>query len=149
VTLSPPLSASLGFVARRGWPLPDWYVMKLWASDVRDPEARIASYDRNPLRAALEVYRAGRRVEPRLASVTCPTLVLHGKKDRVCPPSNVRLVAERVGAARIETKIYERSAHLVAVDFDRLEVAADVSRFVEQIAQREVEQVAQREPVEP
>jgi esterase/lipase len=146
VALSPAIHAALGFVHRRGWVLPDWYLLKLWSSDVRDPlqRARIAAYDRDPIRAALEVYRGGRHVERRLPFVTCPTLVIHGGKDRVCPPSNAAYVAARLGTRAVETKLYPSSAHLVAADVDRAAVAADVARFVESLAAE-----LQRVPVEP
>lgn len=138
VTLSAPLRAALGFFDRRAWTLPDWYLLRLSSADIRDRQQRkhLASYDRDPLRAALEVYRAGRRVEPRLSRVTCPTLVIHGGKDRVCPPANVRLVAQALGTEHVETKIYPASAHLVAVDVDRADVAADVATFVDRLSQR-------------
>lgn len=144
VRLTAPIHAALGFVDRSNWTLPDWYLLKLWSSDVRDPEQkkRIASYDRDPLRAALEVYRAGRRVEPRLSLVTPPTLIVHGGRDRVCPPSNVRLVAERLGTTDVETRIYPESAHLVAADVDRHFVSEHVACFVDRVAR------ASREAVE-
>ncbi len=138
VTLTAPVRAALGFVDRRGWTLPDWYLLKMWSADVRDREQkkRIASYDRDPLRAALEVYRGGRRVEPRLPLVTCPTLVIHGGKDRVCPPSNARLVAEALGTKDVKVVMHPNSAHLVAADVDREAVAEEVARFVENLATR-------------
>lgn len=135
ISLAPPLRAALGFVHRRGWRLPDWYVLKLWASDIRDPEMkkRIASYDRDPLRAALEVYKGGRRVEEKLRAIDVPALVLHGAKDRVCPPGNVRAVAAALGSKDVTTRVFPRSGHLVAADHDRDEVAAEVLRFVERL----------------
>lgn len=146
VTLMPPIRAALGFIDQKGWTLPDWYLLKMWSSDIRDPEQkkRVASYDRDPLRAALEVYRAGRRVEPRLPLVTCPTLLIHGAKDRVCPPSNMHLVQKHLGTRDVETKLYPNSAHLVAADLDRDAVAEDVAVFVDRIAR-----TTQRVPVEP
>ena len=136
ITLSPGLSGPLGFVDRRGWKLPDWYLLKLAAADIRDPEAKklITAYDRDPLRAALEVYRAGVHVRPRLPQIKVPTLVLHGAKDRVCPASNVDLVARELGTSDVRTRIYGRSAHLVGADYDRAEVAACVTSFVSQLA---------------
>ena len=132
LTLVPPVSAALGFVERRGWKLPDWYLLKVWSSDVRDPEQkkRISSYDRDPLRAALEVYRAGVRVSQRLPEITCPTLILHGARDRVCPSSNVARVAGALGTSDVRTRIYARSGHLIAADHDRADVAATVASFV-------------------
>lgn len=132
ITLSPGLAAPLGFVDRRGWKLPDWYLMKIATADIRDPEARkeIISYDRDPLRASLEVYRAGVKVRPRLGQIEVPTLILHGAKDRVCPASNVDLVARALGTSDVRTRIYAKSAHLVAADYDRAEVAATITAFV-------------------
>lgn len=138
LTLGPALGAALGFVDRRGWKVPDWYLLKLWSSDIRDPEQRkrVSAYDRDPLRAALEVYRAGERVRPRLGLIECPTLVLHGALDRVCPASNVALVAEALGTREVRTRIYAQSAHLVAADHDRAAVADTVASFVESLAPR-------------
>lgn len=136
VTLTAPVRGALGFMEKRAWSFPDWYLLKLWSSDVRDPEQkkRIAAYDRDPLRAALEVYRGGRRVEPRLSLVTCPTLIIHGARDRVCPPGNARLVAGAIQSTDVTTKIYPKSGHLVAADFDREAVAEDVTAFVDRLA---------------
>jgi carboxylesterase len=141
LTLVPPVRAALGFVERRGWKLPDWYLLKLWSADVRDPEQkkRISSYDRDPLRAALEVYRAGVRVRERLDRVECPTLILHGARDRVCPSSNVALVAAALGTSDVRTRIYAQSGHLIAADHDRADVAATVASFVGSLAQVPVE----------
>src|SRR5205085_1019072 len=108
LTLSPPVSAALGLIDRRGWRLPDWYLLKLWSADVRDPvqQKRISGYDRDPLRAALEVYRGGTRARSRLGLVECPTLILHGARDRVCPSSNVALAAAALGSRDVRTRIY-------------------------------------------
>lgn len=145
IRLTAPVRGVLGFVDRRSWRLPDWYLLKAWSADVRDPEqrTRILAYDRDPLRAALEVYRAGRRVEPRLPLVRTPALVIHGQKDRVCPVSNAAYVAERLGSPRVTTRILPASGHLVAADVERESVAEEVSRFVDEAAQ------PQRVPVEP
>ena len=147
LTLSPGVSAILGLVDRRGWKLPDWYLLKLWSADVRDPvqQKRMTGYDRDPLRAALEVYRAGGRVRSRLARVECPTLVLHGARDRVCPPTNVDLVASLLGSSDVRTRIYARSAHLVVADHDRDEVALAVTSFVRTLA----DGIGPQPPVEP
>ncbi len=135
LTLARPLSAAFGFVDRRGWSVPDWYLLKLWPPDMRDRGARrrLAAYDRDPLRAALEVYRAGRRVEERLAEITCPVFVAHGAKDRVCPARNAERLRMRVGSRRVTLRIYERSGHLIAADVERDELAADALDFLRDI----------------
>lgn len=136
LTLTAPVRSVLGFVDRRGLRLPDWYLLKLWPADVRDPDMRtkVVAYDRDPLRAAVEVYRAGRRVEGRLRDIVCPTLVLHGARDRVCPPENAKRVAAALGTKDVTTRIFSKSGHLVAADVERDDVAAEVLRFMARIA---------------
>lgn len=138
LTLVTPVSAALALIDRRGWKVPDWYLLRLWPSDVRDREqaSRLVAYDRNPFRAALEVYRAGVQVRSRLGRIECPALILHGAKDRVCPSSNVALVHDALGSRDKRTRIYARSGHLVAADHDRAEVADAVAGFVEAVTPR-------------
>ncbi len=126
----------LAIAARTGRGLPDAYMMKIRAADMRDrvEARRITTYDRQPLRAALEVYRAGKRERARLPDVHCPTLVLHGAHDLVCPPSNAAFAAARLGATDVTTKVYARSAHIIAADVDRLDVQADVLAFLARVA---------------
>ncbi len=132
VRLSSPLHEALGAVDRLGLSLPDAYLLKLWSADIADraARARITAYDRHPLRGALEVRRGARRAHERLPHVTCPTLVLHGRRDHVCPVGNVERVRARIGAKQVFTRIFEDSAHLVAADHDRDAVAAEVLSFV-------------------
>ena len=138
LTLAAPVSAALALIDRRGWKLPDWYLLRLWPSDVRDREQAegLVAYDRNPLRAALEVYRAGVQVRARLGRIECPALILHGAKDRVCPSSNVALARDGLGSQDKRTRIYARSGHLVAADHDRADVADAVASFVDSVTPR-------------
>ena len=49
-----------------------------------------------------------------LHRITCPTLVLGGAHDWICPPDHSRLIAERIPRAHL--KIFEHSAHAIAQD---------------------------------
>lgn len=124
---------------RLGLRVPDAYLKKPRRADMEDRVAAqsLTSYDRHPLRSAMEVYRAGLRVRPLVGKITCPTLVLHGAKDHVCPRKNAAWVADHVASRDVTVRVYERSAHVVAADFDRDAVARDVVGFL------------QRLPVEP
>jgi carboxylesterase len=138
LTLAPMVSVPLGFWDRRGWKLGDWYFLKLWSADLSDAEQRdkVAAYDRDPLRAAMEVYRAGLRCRERLGDIDVPTLVLHGGRDRVCPETNVELVRRGLGSRDVRTKVFPKSAHLVAADLDRDEVSACVAGWIEELDAR-------------
>ena len=49
-----------------------------------------------------------------LSQIACPTLVLAGAHDWICPPQHSRLIAERIPRAHL--KVFEHSAHSIAAD---------------------------------
>ncbi len=50
----------------------------------------------------------------RLAGITAPTLVIHGESDRLVPPGNGRLIAERIPGAKI--RMIPHASHLFLTD---------------------------------
>jgi len=139
IELSPPLRAAFGLAHKTKMRLPDAYMPKPLGPDIRDKTlaSSIDAYDRHPVRAAMEVYRAGQRLLPRLSDVTCPTLVLHGERDRVCSVRGARELGSLLGTHDVRIRTYPRSAHMLALDYDREEVARDVLSFLDR--QRPVE----------
>jgi pimeloyl-ACP methyl ester carboxylesterase len=109
-------------------PAPDFWVPKFGA-DIGDPRARSThlTYSAQPVRAAVSVVRAGLALFERLSEVRCPTLVVHGAKDRLCPVSNAWRVAERLGSADTRVVILPRSHHIVTRDFDSSELARELT----------------------
>lgn len=51
---------------------------------------------------------------PHLKKITCPTLVLAGKHDWICPPNQSKIIAEHIPNATL--KIFNNSSHAVSVD---------------------------------
>jgi len=49
-----------------------------------------------------------------LPGITCPTLVMGGAHDWICPPDHARFIAEKIPRAQL--KIFDRSAHFIAQD---------------------------------
>ena len=49
-----------------------------------------------------------------LSQIRCPTLVLAGAHDWICPPDHSRLIAERIPRAHL--KVFDNSAHSIAQD---------------------------------
>jgi carboxylesterase len=139
IELSPPLRAAFAFAQKTKMRLPDAYMPKPFGPDIRDKTlaGSIDAYDRHPVRAAMEVYRAGQQLLPHLSDVKCPTLVLHGERDRVCSVRGARELASLLGTPDVRIRTYPRSAHMLALDYDREEVARDVLAFLER--QRPVE----------
>ena len=127
----------LGLCERWG-PFDNHFYVPKAGADIRDPEARRShlTYDVTPIRGAVEVLRAGRQVRTELSRVTCPTLVIHGALDQVCPVSNAVRFARALGTRDIEVAIMAHSGHIVSADADRAEVARLAEGFVRRVTRQ-------------
>jgi len=114
--------------------LPDFLAPK-GGPDITDDAARgtHVSYDSHPVRAAIEVRRAGARMRERVGQVRCPTLILHGARDRVCPVSNAWRVGESIGAKDCRVVVFPRSRHILTRDVERDAVREELRGFFERI----------------
>jgi len=132
LTLRPASSVPLAIVGALGVAVPDVYVVKPRPGDLADPSAmaQLVTYDRHPLRAALEVYRAGARVRRAVGQIECPMLILHGVLDGVCSWRNATWLADHAGSRDVALRLFERSAHVLACDAEREEVAREVLSFL-------------------
>ena len=64
----------------------------------------------------------------RLPGIAVPTLVVHGRHDRVIPVANAHLIAERIPGARL--RILEESGHLYPTEEPEVDDA--IGAFLEQ-----------------
>ncbi|HEX4044841.1 MAG TPA: alpha/beta hydrolase [Gammaproteobacteria bacterium] len=51
---------------------------------------------------------------PQLKKITCPTLVLAGQEDWICPPVQAKIIAQHIPHAQL--KIFKKCGHALAVD---------------------------------
>jgi carboxylesterase len=132
LTLRAHTSVPLALLDRLGRRMPDVYLLKPRAADLVDKTAMdaVLTYDRHPLRAALEVYRAGVRTRAIVGRIACPTLILHGRRDLVCSWRNATWLAQRLASRDITVRLFEKSAHVLACDGERDEVAREVNAFL-------------------
>jgi 3-oxoadipate enol-lactonase len=65
-----------------------------------------------------------------LKRVQVPTLVVHGREDRVVPVANAEILADRIPGA--ELRVLEDSGHLYPTE--QPEVEADIARFLEEVS---------------
>jgi len=131
--LRPPLALAL---RASGWlRLPD-FLMKKGGSDIADLDARRSqiSYNADPVHAAIDLERSGRALRERLGQVRCPTLILHGARDRVCPVENAWRVASMLGTRDVRVVILPRSQHIITRDVERGDVARELRDFYTRIA---------------
>jgi len=131
--LRPPLTFALR--AGAALRLPD-FLMKKGGSDISDPEARQTqiAYTADPVHAAIDLERSARELRARLKQVRCPTLILHGARDRVCPVENAWRVATLLGTRDVRVVILPRSQHIITRDVERKDVARELRDFYTRIA---------------
>jgi carboxylesterase len=131
--LRPPLAFALraGGILR----IPD-FLMRKSGSDIADPEARRTqiSYTADPVRAAIDLERSARLMRERFAQIRCPTLIIHGALDQVCPVENAWRVANLLGTSDVRVVIMPRSHHIVTRDVEKAEVARELRNFYSRIA---------------
>ncbi len=132
---SPFPERALAFADRVG--LPDFQVPKR-ASDLGDPAARRThlTYAAQPLHAAISLHRAAKELRPRLSQISCPTLIVHGARDRLCPVDNAGRAARALTGAEVEVLILPRSHHILTRDVERSELAARLTASLSSLTAR-------------
>ncbi|MEO8978034.1 MAG: alpha/beta fold hydrolase [Polyangiaceae bacterium] len=131
------LRRPLAFALRAGGLLriPD-FLMKKGGSDIADPNARKTqiSYTADPVHAAIDLERAARALRERFSEIRCPTLIIHGALDRVCPVQNAWRVANLLGTKDVRVVIMPRSHHILTRDVEKAAVARELRDFYSRIA---------------
>ena len=101
-------------------------------ADLADPDATEIAYSGAPLAATLSLYQALDDLQPELAAISCPLLVMTSAEDHVVDPANSDHLAARVGGP-VERVTLERSYHVATLDHDRDLVAARTVAFVRRV----------------
>jgi carboxylesterase len=102
------------------------------AGDIADPASTEISYERLPVLQADEVIRFGKRARTALPSVTAPILIMHSKNDHTVHPSNANLIHDSVSSSTKEIVWFDRSYHVLPLDFDREEVFDRTYNFIKE-----------------
>lgn len=87
-------------------------------SDIADPDAVESAYAQTPLRPLLTMLKAGEELQPGLAEIRCPVLIMNSPEDHVVPPSNSDHLARSVNGP-VERITLERSYHVATMDYDK------------------------------
>ncbi len=126
---SPFPARALDLVARLR--LPDFQLPKL-ASDLGDPVMRKnhLTYSSQPVHAAVDLQQAAKRLRDRLGEVRCPTFLIHGAQDRLCPMKNADDAARAMVRAETRVLILPRSRHIVTRDIERRELERRLSDYL-------------------
>jgi carboxylesterase len=115
--------------------LPDFWMPKA-APDIGDKVGRESqlTYNAQPVHAAIEVEKAGRRVRSELGQIKAPALILHGRRDLVCPWTNAPELERALGSNDKRVVILERSHHILTRDREASIVREEVTKFLKRLA---------------
>jgi esterase/lipase/carbon monoxide dehydrogenase subunit G len=103
------------------------------SSDVNQAGARDGAYDRIALRAADSLLRTAPEVVADLGKISCPVLLGSSLVDHVVPTSDGDLVWEALPASGRERMVFERSYHIVPLDYDAEALTTRSVEFVDQV----------------
>lgn len=70
-------------------------------------------------------------VKQSMSRITAPALVIHAVEDEVASPRSAHYIAEHIGSKVVEKVLLHNSYHMITVDNEREQVAADTLRFFE------------------
>ena len=101
-------------------------------SDIADPDAREAAYEGTPLASALSLFEALDELQPALAAITCPVLLLTSTEDHVVEPASSDHLAASVSGP-VERVTLERSYHVATLDYDKDLIAERAIAFVQKV----------------
>ena len=107
-------------------------IPKAFGADVRDAgiRAQIPMLRQYPLRALSTLSELMDSVAADLEHVVTPVLLVHGRHDRTVPRAVIEEAAAGLRSCVVERLDLPRSGHLLALDYDRVELADAVLDFL-------------------
>jgi len=108
-----------------------WPRIEKGPGDLLDRSVRMPAHPPLATSAAGALDRVIREARRALSQVKAPTLVIWGAKDRVVPRTAAKEAAAGVGSGPAHLVILQRSAHQLALDYEREAVIAEVLGFFE------------------
>jgi acylglycerol lipase len=107
------------------------------AQVVREPAAQAAlmadpliDKDKLPARTVVALLMGVDAIQPRLAQVRQPLLVLHGGADPVTPPAGSRLLHEKAASTEKTLRLYDKALHDLLHEPEATAVTQEIVAFV-------------------
>lgn len=104
------------------------------ASDIMEPGVVEPAYDRTPTAGAHEMVRLLGVTRRDLGLIAQPLLVMRSTYDHVVPHECVPFMLEHTASTDKEMVVFERSAHVVTMDYDRDGVVDSAWRFIQRLS---------------
>lgn len=104
--------------------------LRKWiAREMSHKESSMAGAAKLTLPAIHEAELLIKSVKKSLRRVTAPALIIHAVEDDISTPRSSRFVAANIGSRIVESILLHDSYHMLTIDNEREQVAADTIRF--------------------
>jgi carboxylesterase len=104
--------------------------LRKWvAREMRHKDSSMAGAAKLSLPAVHEAELLIKSVKKSLPHVTSPALIIHAIDDDISTPRSARFVVDNIGSKTVESILLHDSYHMLTIDNDREQVAADTIRF--------------------
>jgi alpha-beta hydrolase superfamily lysophospholipase len=118
---------------------PHAHVLKLKNEDFsRDPKVvdfmnndPLIAHEVQPTKTVAEMVRADERLKRDFPLLKLPVFILHGTRDKATKPSGSQLFYDTAGSTDKKLKLYEGHFHDLLNDFDKEEVMADITDWID------------------
>lgn len=112
--------------------------IKSEGTDVAKPGALITSQQRLSLHAANSLHKFRHIVRKDLNLISTPIKIFLSKQDHVVPPSNGLLIANSIRSERVEMTYFERSYHVVTLDYDAEQLFEESIEFINSLVSEKI-----------
>ncbi len=101
-------------------------------SDIADPEEKknCPSYKEMSVNGLMQFDRLRMNAVKNLSKITCPVFVAWAKLDGAIDLSGSQQILQNRLKSPLSTKIYNRSKHVITLDFDREKLSHDLRDFI-------------------
>jgi carboxylesterase len=100
------------------------------ASDIKNPAAKEAGYDRSPVKAAATLPGLWKTTQEHLGELTQPVLAFRSAEDHVVGPASLKLLTAALRAGQVEVRELADSYHVATLDNDADAIFAGSLEFV-------------------
>jgi len=104
--------------------------------ELNPQRARHVSYQIQPLRAAIELQEAGKRLREVSYRIHRPTYIFHGARDSICPVANAWNLARLIGPAVRRVSIYPETRHVMTRDVERFRLKFELLQVLSELTGR-------------
>jgi carboxylesterase len=104
------------------------------ASDIMEPGVVEPAYDRTPTAGAHEMVKMLAVTRNGLGRIAQPLLVMRSAHDHVVPHECAPFIMEHIASKDKEMIVFQRSAHVVTMDYDKDGVVEAAWKFIQRLS---------------